>query len=60
MPEYTIQVSLVAPDKEVAKQVANEAQALIDQFGYEQFLKLVNFIKHNPNMVQMGLRMINS
>lgn len=58
--EYKIQVSLPAPNLEIAKKVANEAQGLIDTFGYYQFLNLVEFMKANPSMVQMGLRLINN
>jgi len=58
MPEYKIQLTLPAPSPEAAKQVANEAQALIDQFGGETFLRVCAFIKKNPQAVQMALTMI--
>lgn len=44
---------------EVAKRVADEAQRLIDIYGYYNFLNLVEFMKQNPSMVQMGLSLIN-
>lgn len=56
---FTIQVQLPAPDIEVAKRVADEAQRLIDIYGYYNFLNLVEFMKQNPNMVRMGLNLIN-
>lgn len=59
LTEFTIQLSLPAPDAEIAKKVANEAQLLINQFGYRQFLKLVEFMKNNPQAVSFGLTLIN-
>jgi hypothetical protein len=38
LTEYQIQIALPAPNEEIAKEVANKAQALVDQFGYYQFL----------------------
>lgn len=51
---FTLQMQLPAPNLEVAKRVADEAQ-LIDIYGYYNFLNLVEFMKQNPSMVQMGL-----
>lgn len=56
--EYTIALTLVAPNKESAKRVADEAQSLIDEFGGETFLRAVEFIKNNPSMLRMALNMI--
>lgn len=58
--EFKIQLTLPAPNPEVAKEVANEAQYLIDRYGYDTFLKLVKFMKQNPMMVEMGINMIKS
>lgn len=58
MPEYKIQLTLPAPSSEAAKQVANEAQILIDRFGGETFLRVCDFIKKNPQAVQVALNMI--
>ena len=58
MKEYTIQLTLTAPSVEAAKQVANEAQALIDQYGGDTFLRACEFMKRNPQAVQMALNMI--
>lgn len=44
---------------EVAQEVANKAQVLINQFGYYQFLKLVDFMQKNPGAVSFGLNLIN-
>nr|UWI26622.1 MAG: hypothetical protein [Bacteriophage sp.] len=55
---FTLQMQLPAPNLEVAKRVADEAQ-LIDIYGYYNFLNLVEFMKQNPSMVQMGLSLIN-
>ena len=55
---FTLQMQLPAPNLEVAKRVADEAQRLIDIYGYYNFLNLVEFMKQNPSMVQMGLRKI--
>lgn len=55
----TLQMQLPAPNLEVAKRVADEAQRLIDIYGYYNFLNLVEFMKQNPSMVQMGLSLIN-
>ena len=59
-------MQLPAPNLEVAKRVADEAQRLIDIYGYYNFLNLdynflnlVEFMKQNPSMVQMGLSLIN-
>lgn len=57
---FTLQMQLPAPNLEVAKRVADEAQRLIDIYGYlSDFLNLVEFMKQNPSMVQMGLSLIN-
>lgn len=40
-------------------EVANKAQVLINQFGYYQFLKLVDFMQKNPGAVSFGLNLIN-
>lgn len=57
---FTLQMQLQAPNLEVAKRVADEAQRLIDNiYGYYNFLNLVEFMKQNPSMVQMGLSLIN-
>ena len=45
--------------EEIAKEVANKAQALVDQFGYYQFLNLVDFMQKNPGAVSFGLNLIN-
>lgn len=47
------------PNIEVAQEVANKAQVLINQFGYYQFLKLVDFMQKNPGAVSFGLNLIN-
>lgn len=59
LTEYQIQVTLPAPSQEIAQEVANKAQALIDQFGYYQFLNLVDFMQKNPGAVSFGLNLIN-
>lgn len=59
LTEYTIQLALPAPSPEIAKEVANKAQSLIDQFGYYQFLNLVEFMQRNPGAVSFGLNLIN-
>lgn len=41
----------------VAQEVANKAQVLINQFGYYQFLKLVDFMQKNPGAVSFGLNL---
>ena len=51
---FTLQTQLPAPNLEVAKRVADEAQRLIDLYRYYNFLNLVEFIKQNPKMDQMG------
>lgn len=38
-------MQLPAPNLEVAKRVADEAQRLIDIYGYYNFLNLVEFMK---------------
>jgi hypothetical protein len=35
-------------------EVANKAQVLINQFGYYQFLNLVDFMQRNPGAVSFG------
>lgn len=37
-------MALPAPNIEIAQEVANKAQVLINQFGYYQFLNLVDFM----------------
>lgn len=58
---YTTPVflALPAPNIEIAQEVANKAQVLIDQFGYYQFLNLVDFMQKNPGAVSFGLNLIN-
>ncbi len=57
LTEYQIQISLPAPNQEIAQEVANKAQAL--EFGYYQFLNLVDFMQKNPGAVSFGLNLIN-
>lgn len=38
LTEFKIQLALPAPNIEIAQEVANKAQVLINQFGYYQFL----------------------
>jgi hypothetical protein len=59
LTEYQIQISLPAPNQEIAQEVANKAQVLVDQFGYYQFLNLVDFMQKNPGAVSFGLNLIN-
>ena len=59
LKDFTIQLKLPAPNAEIAKEVANKAQSLIDQFGYYQFLNLVDFMQRNPGAVSFGLNLIN-
>lgn len=49
----------VETNQEIAQEVANKAQALVDQFGYYQFLNLVDFMQKNPGAVSFGLNLIN-
>lgn len=58
-PVFKIQLALPAPNIEIAQEVANKAQVLIDQFGYYQFLNLVDFMQKNPGAVSFGLNLIN-
>lgn len=59
LTECQIQISLPAPNQEIAQEVANKAQALVDQFGYYQSLNLVDFMQKNPGAVSFGLNLIN-
>ena len=62
LTEFKIQLALPAPNIEIAQEVANKAQVLmvlIDQFGYYQFLNLVDFMQKNPGAVSFGLNLIN-
>lgn len=61
LTEFKIQLALPAPTIEIAQEVANKAQVLIDQFGYYQFLNLVDFMQRNPGAVSVsfGLNLIN-
>ena len=60
LTEFKIQLALPAPNiEEIAQEVANKAQVLIDQFGYYQFLNLVDFMQKNPGAVSFGLNLIN-
>lgn len=59
LTEFKIQLALPAPNIKVAQEVANKAQVLINQFGYYQFLKLVDFMQKNPGAVSFGLNLIN-
>lgn len=54
LTEFKIQLALPAPTIEIAQEVANKAQVLIDQFGYYQFLNLVDFMQKNPGAVSFG------
>lgn len=58
LTEFKIQLALPAPNIEIAQEVANKAQVLIDQFGYYQFLNLVDFMQKNPGAVSFGLNLI--
>lgn len=52
LTEFKIQLALPAPNIGVAQEVIN-------QFGYYQFLKLVDFMQKNPGAVSFGLNLIN-
>lgn len=54
LTEFKIQLALPAPNIEIAQEVA-----IIDQFGYYQFLNLVDFMQKNPGAVSFGLNLIN-
>lgn len=54
LTEFKIQLALPAPNIEIAQEVANKAQVLIDQF-----LNLVDFMQKNPGAVSFGLNLIN-
>lgn len=56
LTEFKIQLALPAPNIEIAQEVANKAQVLIDQF---EFLNLVDFMQKNPGAVSFGLNLIN-
>lgn len=51
LTEFKIQLALPAPNIEIAQEVANKAQVLINQFGY--------FMQRNPGAVSFGLNLIN-
>lgn len=53
LTEFKIQLALPAPNIEIAQEVANKAQVLINQFGYYQFLNLVDFMQRNPGAVSI-------
>lgn len=55
LTEFKIQLALPAPNIEIAQEVANKAQVLINQFGYHQFLNLVDFMQRNPGAVSFGI-----
>lgn len=55
LTEFKIQLALPAPNIEIAQEVAN----IINQFGYYQFLNLVDFMQKNPGAVSFGLNLIN-
>ena len=55
LTEFKIQLALPAPNIEIAQEVANKAQVLINQFGYYQFLNLVDFMQRNPGAVSFGI-----
>lgn len=57
LTEFKIQLALPAPTIEIAQEVANKAQVLIDQFGYYQFLNLVDFMQKNPGAVSLKMIM---
>lgn len=58
--EVTIALQVNVPNKEVAKQVANEAQALLDAYGADTFLRGVSFIKNHPDMLNIAIGMIQN
>lgn len=58
LTEFKIQLALPAPNIEIAQEVANKAQVLINQFGYYQFLNLVDFMQRNPGAVSFGRTLI--
>lgn len=57
LTEFKIQLALPAPNIEIAQEVANKAQVLINR--YYQFLNLVDFMQRNPGAVSFGLNLIN-
>lgn len=59
MKEFTIALTILAPNETVAKNIATEAQHLVDIYGTDTFLRAVEFIKRHPDMVNIALGMIN-
>lgn len=53
---FTLQMQLPAPNLEVAKRVADEAQRLIDIYGYYNFLNLVEFMKQKSQYGSNGIK----
>lgn len=53
---FTLQMQLPAPNLEVAKRVADEAQRLIDIYGYYNFLNLVEFMKTESQYGSNGIK----
>lgn len=55
--EITIGIKVKMPEK-MAKAMANEMQHVFDRFGCETVLKAMDFLKKNPQYVNMGLNAI--
>jgi hypothetical protein len=47
LTEFKIQLALPAPNIEVAQEVANKAQVLINQFGYYQSCRRIQVQYHS-------------
>lgn len=60
MKEYQIVLTLKAPNKDLAKEVADKAQVLIDKYGGDTFLKAVDFTEKHPEMISVALGMIGA
>lgn len=52
--EITIGIRVKMPDN-AAKAMANEMQHVFDYYGPETILKAMDFLKKNPQYVNMGL-----
>lgn len=53
---FTLQMQLPAPNLEVAKRVADEAQRLIDIYGYYNFLNLSRIYETESQYGSNGIK----
>ena len=56
---FSVEMEVGGGNLEVGKRVGDEGERVIDMYGQYNLLKVVEFMKENGSMVEMGLSVMN-